>query len=201
MGVISVNRSEIVMAIPDLKCGVLPPHNGSRNGGTVSQADLSPFRATTLELCQKFGTTPERRNILRGYLQMRARLSDLQVVDGFQWVDGHFLEDYEKRTRKSPEHIRVVTFCRTSPLIADPNYARLFEPLKTISATRAAFNVDHNLIPLTWPAQDIIEATRFYSAMLSHSDNGVWKGYVRINLNTPQDDTAAQELLAAKDTE
>ena len=190
------------MAIPELtKSGVLPPHNGSRNGGPVTKADLSPFPATTLELCQKFGTTPERRVILRGYLQFRARLSDLQVVDGFQWVDGHFLEDYEKRTHKSPDHIRVVTFYRASPLIADPNYARLFEPLRTGRATRANFHVDHNLVPLDWPAQCLIDATRFQSAMLSHSDNGIWKGYVRINLHTPQDDSAAQEHLAAKDNE
>jgi len=52
---------------------------------------------------------------------MRERLSDLQIVNGFQWVDGHFLEDYEKRTRKSPDHIRVVTFCQPSQLISDPN--------------------------------------------------------------------------------
>ncbi len=193
------NRAKNVMAIPDLKCGVLPPHNGHRNGGPVRQTDLSPFPATTLELCQKFGTTPERRVILRGYLQMRARLSDLQIVNGFQWVDGHFLEDYEKRTRKSPDHIRVVTFCHPSQLISDPNYARLFQPLKKCSDTRAAFHVEHSLIPLDWPANDIIEATRFQSAMLSHSDNGVWKGYVRINLNTPQDDTAAVEHLAEQE--
>jgi hypothetical protein len=130
---------------------------------------------------------------------MRARLSDLQIVDGFQWVDGHFLEAYEKRTRKPPENIRVVTFCIPSPMVTDPNYARLAEPLKKGRATRAAFHVDHSLIPLNWPAQDIIEATRFQSAILSHSDNGVWKGYVRINLNTPDEDMAASEYLAAED--
>ena len=188
------------MPIPDLtKTGVLPPHHGSQNGGPVRKTDLSPFPATTLELCQKFGDTPERRVILRGYLQFRARLTDLQVVNGFQWVDGHFLEDYEKRSRKAPDHIRVVTFCYPSAMVSDPHYARLSEPLKKGRDTRATFHVDHSLIPLNWPTQDIIEATRFQSAILSHSDNGVWKGYVRINLNTLPEDAAASEHLAAQD--
>lgn len=187
------------MAIPVLRNGVLPPHHGSQNGGPVKQADLSPFPATTLELCQRFSDTPERRAILRGYLQFRQRLTDLQVVDGFQWVDGHFLEDYEKRTRKSPDHIHVVTFCQTSPQLADPNYSRLFAPLRSRQATRSEFFVEHMLIPLHWPKHDIIEATRFQSAMLSHSDEGVWKGYVRIGLNTPDDDTAALQHLSGKD--
>ena len=187
------------MAIPELRNGVLPPHHGSRNGGPVSKADLSPFPATTLELCQRFSDTPERRVILRGFLHLRQRLADLQIVDGFQWVDGHFLEDYEKRTRRAPEHICVVTFCRTSPILADPNYARLFQPLTSRLVTRSTFCVNHNLIPLHWPAHDIIEATRMQSAMLSHSDDGVWKGYVRIALNTPEDDTAALQHLAEKD--
>jgi len=137
--------------------------------------------------------------ILKGFLQMRQRLADLQVVEGFQWVDGHFLEDCEKRTRKSPEHIRVVTFCRPSSLLADPNYSRLFDPLKSCQATRAEFCVDHGLVPLHWPTTDIIEATRFQSAMLSHSDEGVWKGHIRISLNTPDDDAAALEHLTARD--
>lgn len=184
------------MAIPKLtKSGVLPPHNGD----PARSADLSPFPATTLELCEKFSDTPERRVILHGFLEMRQRLNELQVVDGFQWVDGHFLEAYEQRTRKSPEHIRVVTFCKRSPLVADPNYSRLFEPLQTRPATKAAFRVDHTLIPLDWPAQDIIEATRHRSSELSHSEDNVWKGYLRINLNTPQDDAAARAHLAAKD--
>lgn len=187
------------MAIPALKNGLLPPHHSSQNGGPARPDELSPFLATTLELCQRFGGTLERRAILRGYLQMRQRLTDLQVVEGFQWVDGHFLEEYEKRTRKPPESIRVVTFCRTPKAIADPNYSSLFQPLMSRRVTQATFHVSHQLISLGWPAHSIIEATRMQAAMMSHSDEGVWKGYIRIPLNTPDDDAAALQHLAAKD--
>ena len=39
---------------------VLPPHLGD----PVDRAQLSPYPCTTLDLCQRLGTTPERRAII-----------------------------------------------------------------------------------------------------------------------------------------
>ncbi len=86
------------MTIPDFNNqGLLPPYNGERE----DMHQTSPYPATTLELCQKFGSTPQRREILHGYLKFRSLLHQLQVVEGFQWVDGRFLEQDTARPRKN----------------------------------------------------------------------------------------------------
>ena len=70
---------------------VLPPHLGN----PAAIGDLSPYSCTTLELCQRFGTTPERRAILGRYLDFRERMATEGLTNGFQWLDGSFLEDIE----------------------------------------------------------------------------------------------------------
>src|SRR5512139_2649288 len=100
------------MPIPALNAdGVLPPHKGD----PTSLDGNSPYPATTLELCERFGTTPDRCAILKGFLELRQALRQLQIVDGFQWVDGPFLED-DRHHRKAPDHLQVVTFSHPSPL-------------------------------------------------------------------------------------
>ena len=67
---------------------VLPPHLGDPR----VRSQLSPYPATSEEVCRKFATSDERGEILRGWLQFRQRLLALGVTDGFQWLDGSFLE-------------------------------------------------------------------------------------------------------------
>jgi len=58
---------------------VLPPHLGS----PTNPADLSPYACTALELCNRFATTPARKQILEGFLDLRAVLFGLGI-HGFQ---------------------------------------------------------------------------------------------------------------------
>ena len=46
---------------------VLPPHLGD----PVDRSQLSPYPCTTLNLCQRLGTTAERRAILGKFLDFR----------------------------------------------------------------------------------------------------------------------------------
>ena len=71
-------------------------------------------------LCEVFANTPERRAILKGFLELRAALRQLQIVNGFQWVDGQFLED-DRQKRTAPDHIQVVTFFHPSPTLKTRN--------------------------------------------------------------------------------
>ena len=68
------------MPIPGFKKGLLPPYDGE----AARIDNSSPYPATTLELCEQFATTPERKAILKGFLNFRALLHQLQIVDGFQ---------------------------------------------------------------------------------------------------------------------
>jgi hypothetical protein len=182
------------MPIPDFNAhGLLPPYAGdpTKFGAT------SPYQATTLELCMKFATSPKRCSILRGFLAFRHRLQLLRITDGYQWVNGPFLERDGKRSG-GPDHIQVVTFCHPSPLLDDPSYCDLFETLKSARKTRAEFSVEHGFVPLSFGANDLINWTRHWAAQLSHQkETGLWKGHLKVDLDTPEVDAASLKHLDA----
>ena len=121
------------MSIPRLNGkGVLPPINGE------------PYATTSLELCQRYGTKPERRAVLRGLLDLRAAMRDLQFDGGWQWVAGEFLED-DRLHPKPPALIKYTTL---------------------------------------WQGQ-----------MSRQASTGLSVGFLRMDLNTASDDTAALEYL------
>ena len=187
---------EISMAIPGFNSqGILPPHNGNpadMDGG-------SPYQATSLELCETFGTTPARRNILKGYLKLRATLHELQLTEGFQWLDGRFMEK-DRGRNADPEHIQVVTFYQPSDLLEDPLFAEIKNRVDDFDLSRSLYRVDHNYVNLAWELPDLISHTRHYSALLSHqSETGLWKGMLQIKLNTPQEDALALQRLEEMD--
>jgi hypothetical protein len=182
------------MPIPALNAdGVLPPHNGD----PANLGANSPYSATTLELCEKFSATPERRAILKGFLELRQALRQLQIVDGFQWVDGPFLED-DRHQRKAPDHLQVVTFSHPSPLEKDPEFSELLASVTDRKAARSRFRVDHMPVRLSWPMHLIITHASHYCGRLSHQqETGVWKGLLKIDLNTVAEDQAALQHLAS----
>lgn len=53
------------------------------------------------------------------------------------------------------------------------------------------FDASYSL-PLT------LEQTRYWILLFSHNRQGVWKGMLRIEINTPADDTAARQELASQ---
>ena len=71
-------------------------------------SDLTPYICTFEEVCQRFATAPERIEILRGCLAFRQELVR-RGVNGFQWLDGSFVEDIEAQEGRSPQDIDVVT--------------------------------------------------------------------------------------------
>lgn len=180
------------MAIPASKNGLLPPYDGED-----AQIDCSsPFPATTLELCQKFGRTPQRREILKGFLRFRALFHQLGVTEGFQWVDGRFLEE-DGDAGAGPDYIDVVTFCKDPPLIDEPRFDEISAPLRAdFDAIRKDFHVVGVLVSLDWPASEIIKQTGFYGSLYSHQQGtGIWKGMLEIQLATTKEDARAMEHL------
>jgi len=183
------------MPIPDFTAdGLLPPYKG--NPG--NQAEISPYPATTLELCKRLSKTQHRREILKGFLKFRALLRKLQITEGFQWVDGSFVEEVERRTTRPPKDIQVVTFCNYPALIDDPAFANDFDLLADLPKLRSQFHVDHTVVKLDWSPNDLVKNTNYWSGRLSHHyDTGTWKGLLRIDLHTTSEDNAAMHHLTS----
>ncbi len=183
------------MPVPDFDHnGVLPPHLGM----PTERAKLSPYPVTSFEVCAKLGASPERRTILRGWLELRAALRLLGHTTGFQWMDGSFVEDCELLRGRPPGDVDAVSFLTPSVIPVQQIDPNLIATLRDQNATKAQFHVHHIIVMLNWPGDALVEQTRYWCGLFSHSRlDSVWKGMLKVDLNTvAEDDTARQHLNA-----
>jgi hypothetical protein len=171
---------------------VLPPHLGD----PTNRSHLSPYPCTTLDLCQRLGTTPERREILSRFLDFRDRLRNEGLKNGFQWLDGSFLEDVETREKRAPNDIDVVTVYWGYDIPFQMRLMTTFPEIANPDLSKINFSVDHYPFDAGYDPTLTLEYTRYWILLFSHNRQGVWKGMLKIELDTPSDDAAARRELA-----
>lgn len=178
--------------IPDFDHNlVLPPHLGD----PVQLSQLSPYPCTTLDLCQRFGTTAERRFILGKFLEFRDRLRAEGLTNGYQWLDGSFLEDIETRENRPPKDLDVVTVYWDYDRAFQSTLATRFPEFASPKLSKAVYSVDHYPFDAGLNPTFTLEHTRYWILLFSHNRLGVWKGMLKIELNTPSDDDSARKEL------
>jgi hypothetical protein len=183
--------------IPDFDHNrVLPPHLGD----PVNVSQLSPYPCTMVDLCRRFGTTVERKTILGKFLDFRARLRAEGLTNGFQWLDGSFLEDCETTNLRPPKDLDVVTVYWGYDA---PFQARLmtnFPEVANPSLSKSNYSLDHYPFDAGHNPSFTLEYTRYWILLFSHNRQGVWKGMLKIELNTPVEDAAARQELERSST-
>lgn len=170
--------------------GILPPFLGS-----PAAPSRSPYDVSLRELVERFGTTVERRTILRGLLQYRAALHRLGYSRGFQWVNGSFTENVERIEARAPRDVDVVTFVHDPSCSSglDGDAAALDH-----TTAKAAYKVDSYIVELDQlPAPDLVRQSSYWYSLWSHRRSLVWKGFLQVSL-TPDED-AADALLRELD--
>lgn len=149
-----------------------------------------------MDLIERFGTNPQRCGILEGFLVYRSFLHGLGITDGFQWVDGSFVEDKERRRGEPPKDIDVVTYFKppatlTRNSLSTEQESLLFDP----DATKEKFRVDGLIMPFGEAStEDFIEETAYWHGLFSHTRTGVWKGFLQIPLAAGEESEAAEYL-------
>lgn len=147
--------------IPPFGLGhVLPPFMGTDVVGQF--LPRSPYDATITELIEAFCTSPERAAILRGFLEFRAALRAEGFGNGFQWIDGSFVEACELVKGRPPGDIDVVNVLHRpaahSASVAwdafvQARLSTLFDP----DWTKAAYRCDAYYIDLDEPPDSIAD--------------------------------------------
>ena len=170
---------------------VLPPHLGD----PTNRGELSPYPCTTFHLAQRLGTTPERRAILVKFLEFRERLRSEGLINGFQWLDGSFLQDIETRENRPPKDIDVVTVYWGYDLAFQKQLVVNFPEVASSALSKANFSVDHYPLDASYNPVVTVENSRYWILLFSHTRDGVWKGMLRIELNTPAEDRAARQEI------
>ena len=170
--------------------GVVPP---VRPGAPGHSDERAPYPTDMLAFSQHFGNTPERRVILRGLLDMRAALLSSGITDGFQWLDGSFVEDVERLRTRPPGDIDVVTFAVLGDAAAQ--HARiqgapaLFDP----DQCKVAYHVDHYFLGTDGGIDEtLVNRVSYWYSMWAHQrDTNRWKGFVTPSLSSNDVDARA----------
>ncbi|OQC08989.1 MAG: hypothetical protein BWX75_01369 [Candidatus Cloacimonetes bacterium ADurb.Bin088] len=175
--------------------GVLPPIRPEMPG---SSPERSPYCVALSAFVDQFATSPERVKILEGLFEFRGRLHELGIISGFQWLDGSFLEQVEILESRSPRDVDLVTFLHLPP---DENQESLFmkdgELFKT-EYLKNTYSVDGYFMILGQPVDALhVKQICYWYSMWSHRRNGLWKGFVQIDLD-PSQDTDAKAVLNTK---
>lgn len=170
--------------------GLLPPI-----GADATSLERSPYRVSLVALVDRFATSPERVAILAGLLRYRAVLHSAGVTSGFQWCNGSFAEDVERRELRAPNDIDVVTFLVLPTGTSEADVLALVPVLFTDDAAiKAAFRVDGYFVNAADVVTDVIRQTTYWYSMWSHRRDEAWKGYLQIDLAPDEDAAAATRL-------
>lgn len=167
---------------------MLPP---IRPGAGGSSADRSPYRVSLQQLVTTFAISSERATILRGFLDYRAALHAAGIIVGFQWVDGSFVENIEALEGREPNDMDVVTFCA----VPEEEYAYLFNN----PTVKTDFHVDAYHCSIDLPLiSERVQLIAYWYSMFAHRRDGLWKGFVAVDLSPFEDPdarTALNELM------
>ena len=176
--------------------GVLPPRDEAQPTAGVR----SPYRVSLAALVERFATSPERVDILRGFLEYRSALHRVGLVSGFQWIDGSFSEDVERVEGRAPRDVDVVSFVDRPSAAMQPPTDADFEALDH-DAAKVRFLVDGYIIEVDElsPRQLVAQSAYWYS-LWSHRRSRRWKGFVQIELDPAQEGDAAFALDARAGT-
>lgn len=182
------------VTIPDWNTnGLIPPINPVQPTG----AERSPYLVSLLDVVMRFATSSERRKVLLGLLDFRAELHRIGLIEGFQWLDGSFMEQVELLERRPPNDIDVVTFV-TIP----DNFVYTDEILSLFDhdELKKRFLVDSYVVELNLvPTEYLVKMSAYWYSMWSHRRNQYWKGFLQIDLN-PAHDAEARSYLVRVDT-
>ena len=175
---------------------ILPPiHPSTPTGQEHESLYRAPYVAPLVEVVTRFATTPERVELMDKFLAYRAALHQWEIVDGFQWIDGSFVENIEQSSEsRTPRDIDVVTFFYANE--RNSLHRELFNP----DLTNPNFNVDRYGIELGTPLT-VGKAVEigFFHTLWSHRRNHVWKGFIQMDLDPDEDPPARSVLQVIKE--
>lgn len=172
--------------------GVIPPIADGEDG---SSPNRSPYQINIVEFVKKFSYSRERCSIIAKFLDYRQKIYQLEINQGFQWVDGSFTENVEQSRQRPPNDIDLVNFFYQPPHITEEFLAEhgyIFEH----DIVKRNYLVDSYWVNLSVDDKEhIVKQTAYWYSMWSHQrDTDIWKGFYQIPL-TPEDDIIARQWL------
>lgn len=128
--------------------------------------------------------------------RLRRHLQTMGLNQGFQWIDGSFLEDVELHENRSPRDVDVVTFVACpEELAVDPGFTAKVDH----AWIKREFLVDNYFVELDLPPDQLIDQTTYWYSVWSHRRTLQWKGFLQIDLVEADDPEALAILMHSTD--
>jgi len=187
--------------IPDhTHSGVLPPF--LPNSAPHASAAMAPYKVDFFDFAKKFSTSTDRIKILLGLAEYRAALRSIGINNGFQWIDGSFVENCEVTRGRAPNDIDLITFSSRPDHLTDSEaWKRLvvsrpdiFDP----EQSKKSFYCDAYFVDLKSNPIYLVNQTKYWFGLFSHQrDTFLWKGMLELSLDTSDEmvkDFLSEEL-------
>jgi len=165
--------------------GLIPPIRPSQPGHSP---DRSPYTVSIDVLVDYFSFSEKRIEILYGLLLYRKELYEIGIIDGFQWIDGSFVEKVEEAESRDPRDVDVVTFYALPNGQTQTSLLKDHSELFNHERIKSTFLVDSYYQQLgdKLSKNQIVRISYWYS-MWSHRRDGIWKGFIQVDLNQTLD--------------
>jgi hypothetical protein len=165
--------------------GVLPPFTPADY--PQNPDGISPYKTSLREFVERFLTSDERKKILGGFLTYRNELKKLGIKEGFQWIDGSFIEDIERNQQRPPKDLDIITFAyRPISIKTDNEWKKFIETNKDLfhpGVTKTNFKCDAYYVDLNLPSHVIVKMSSYWFGVFSHQrETYLWKGVIEIPL-------------------
>lgn len=116
---------------------------------------------------------------MNGLLRLRLHFHSLGLNQGFQWIDGSFLEDIENHEDRSPRDVDVVTFVvPVENLTEHPEFPDNVDH----GWLKQHFLVDHYFVELNLPPHQLVDQAAYWYSLWSHRRTLQWKGFLQVDL-------------------
>lgn len=172
--------------------GVLPPIRPGHNG--VSE-DRSPYKVPIIAVIENFAISRQRVAILQGFLNFRQELYSVGMTSGFQWLNGSFTQNVEMHESRDPNDIDVVTFFSLPLGDSQQDVVNRNPVLFDQGHVKSTYLVDSYFTQLGAPVnKSSVQAISYWYSMWSHCRDGLWKGFLQVDLDAG-DDVIAQQML------
>lgn len=172
--------------------GVIPPIRPGHELGSPR----SPYRVSLNQFIDLFATSQERIDILKGFLGFRTLLHSSQIVSGFQWVDGSFMEHVEATQNRAPNDLDVVTFFNLPEDSDSPE--SFFEKNRHCfdkEFVKKQFKIDSFFVEMSKNSpEQLVKNSAYWYSVWGHTRSGLWKGFLEVDLK-PSGETEALETL------
>lgn len=181
--------------IPEfIKSGVLPPYIFDSEDEDLN-GKLSPYTCSSLKLCKRFGTTENRINILKKLLLFRKKMHKENIRIGFQWLYGSFVENIEVSQKREPKDLDIITFYRGFSESGIQELKKTFPEYLSPKSSLKKYNLDHSAFIMDISPEFTVELLMNSMQLCTHTRKGEWKGILRLEINTPEEDETALNYL------